>query len=438
MEQHNSSWKNRHLERVAFYKNDNVFGSLSTEGRKIEGTIHDISAEGVSLLTKTYEENLNMSIGEKATINIYFGKKEIGNEDVIVTNTRLHTHGTIISMYYFRKKENGHILNRKKRIPVSDFFPICAWCNHPVIFDHKIFFLGVNISENGISVKCSLSNKFLTIGMPLELNINIPIIGETVLKTKIRNIRQSKTQRYFLVGMEFDGASSKFKKMIAEYLSMVNPEVSFKNFRMQGFNVSSADYSMFSYAKPRELSEIAELRKIGYSATNPNLKNMKATEFLDEFDSYSRHIVSKRHGKIISSIRVVFVNGNHNRSEISKKFGINIPSRIYKGGFIEVSKLVIHPDYDKTTIFTKIIREAFRVSLQEGVEFALCFCVKEFIAVYKKLGFEEMNVPKINHSHGIELNCLELRLSNLFDENIINEKLEPLYKKLSTFLSFGT
>ena len=45
-----------------------------------------------------------------------------------------------------------------------------------------------DVFENGISVKCSLSNKFLTIGMPLELNINIPIIGETVLKTKIRNI----------------------------------------------------------------------------------------------------------------------------------------------------------------------------------------------------------------------------------------------------------
>lgn len=386
----------RSVGRRKLYISDGMLGTLTFNDRQMKGHIVDLSAEGFGMFIEGCEVGAGFETGTVADFE-FMGGDYGTTHSVVIAYVRGCSlggkNGTRIGGCYSRKRNDSEQrqLRDSNRFEVQEFIAPTAFCQDEFCFQELLYFRAVDVSSTGVGLLTSLRNKMIFPGMPLNLQITIPTQGEFCVRGIVKyTFPQSGGQ--LRIGLQFSEPSRKLLEAISEYLFMTT-DVSVDALRRAGFAAISMHLGLsFRYPETQEdWLAILELRKSSYQGAGKFSGVTSCLEMLDEFDAYSRHIMCKTHGEVKAAGRVVFVNGDMERSE-HYRLGVQVPEWIWKGSVCEFSRACTHSEYRGSDLLIKLVQHMGRIAFQGGANYVLANCNDNMWPTYKRLGFMKLGV----------------------------------------------
>jgi len=426
----------RKLKRRKFYLSENLKVELRSQKSTIEGSIIDMSPEGVGIAV---EENDIFKVGDFLKLEYKFTcKRSYHTVGIVVSKQKARISGKKMLKLGIKNFSERHTQPPKEidranaRLKTNSFLTVAAWCEHPFIFNERLFFLVKDFSPEGATLHTSLRNNILLKNMCFILNICISTHGVFTIKCKIKNIRLLKNDNRFRIGIEFILPPTDFKCALGEYLLITHPKENPRSLSKMGFRTLRISSNLnFDYINSKEeMNELLNLRLAAYSADNPNLKKLKPADMLDKFDAYSRIFYCRSHGKMIASGRTTFINNDPSRSEIISKYDMKLPQNIFNKSLIETTKICILPEYRETDLFIEIMKQGLLIALQTGHKYIIGLSMDEQLATYKRMGFNTLGVSCFYKEHSVKINVIHIDLKEFKKGNsvspIIFKKFKPV------------
>ena len=112
----------------------------------------------------------------------------------------------------------------------------------------------------------------------------------------------------------------------------------------------------------------------------------------DPLDACSILFLGLLGDKPIATARLVVNGGDRSRSELQAL--VPVPEEFWEGGFVEVSRLVVHPDFRGNRIRYDLFREVERLSLSMGVRFMLFDAIPRLVPMYQAVGGKPLPLTK--------------------------------------------
>jgi GNAT superfamily N-acetyltransferase len=165
---------------------------------------------------------------------------------------------------------------------------------------------------------------------------------------------------------------------------------------------------------PEEYLEILALRVKGHRHHGRHT-NLVAADLASTFDSHSRHLVCRHTGRIIGYVRLTHVDGSAEKSQYVTLGGHNVPSWLWKAGFIEGGAGAIDPEFQLSGLWILLMQHAVEASRRMGHRYMLGGCEDGLLPVYKGMGFTHLESRDVEpvpgwkfHSHLIVMDFEEL------------------------------
>ncbi|MFD0387183.1 hypothetical protein ACFQ4K_04025 [Tistrella bauzanensis] len=96
--------------------------------------------------------------------------------------------------------------------------------------------------------------------------------------------------------------------------------------------------------------------------------------------------------KPIATARLVLNDGDRSRSELQAQ--VPVPDQFWEGGFVEISRLVVHPDFRGNRIRYDLFREVERLSLSLGARYMLFDAIPKLAPLYEAVGGRRLPLTK--------------------------------------------
>ena len=136
------------------------------------------------------------------------------------------------------------------------------------------------------------------------------------------------------------------------------------------------------------LLEVTKLRAKAYAHKGKISKKYKT--LTDRFDSQSLIIAVKDGEKAVGSVRVIFY-GKGDISETEEFVGL--PSTYQdRESWVEVSRLCVHPEYQQSHVFRRLIKELFKVLVLSGKTKVLAGATGRLTDMYLNLGAKKLGI----------------------------------------------
>jgi hypothetical protein len=118
-----------------------------------------------------------------------------------------------------------------------------------------------------------------------------------------------------------------------------------------------------------------------------------AAELADRLDPHSVTILCLLGEKAVGTGRVVVNVGDHTLSEIEADT-TGLPAHVWRDGFVEVSRLAIHPDFRGSGVTIALFREIARVSFHLDCRYLVLDAIDKLVPVYQRIGATRLNLTK--------------------------------------------
>lgn len=269
-----------------------------------------------------------------------------------------------------------------------------GYCQHPFMMDEMICFRVLGFQKNGCVVSTSIRNKGLFVGTELNVKILLPFSGEHSIKSRIKRIFSA--EGAFFVELRFDEADHQFFAFYSEYLINFcesGPDV--RHLEGAGYFVNSTKHAVRIKAveDTAEWQQILQIRFKAYKAAGKFSSANSHVDMEDAFDKFSRQFAVVVNGTIVGAFRIVFVNGDLVRSEHAS-LNIPVPDFLQKGGFAEVSRICVNPEFQGQDIFFSILRVVSLTLVTEPtINFILANCNPKEWVVYRSIGAKKLGKP---------------------------------------------
>lgn len=113
----------------------------------------------------------------------------------------------------------------------------------------------------------------------------------------------------------------------------------------------------------------------------------------DHLDPHSSNFVITLGSKAVGAGRVVVNGGDRSLSEIETDTG-GLPEHLWQGGFVEVSRVVIHPDYRSSGVAVALFREVARLAFAVGARYLVLDAIQKLVPMYEKVGARKLPIVK--------------------------------------------
>jgi hypothetical protein len=139
----------------------------------------------------------------------------------------------------------------------------------------------------------------------------------------------------------------------------------------------------------RELSrDILQLRLRAAQADGRLLQTNNIEKCRDRFDARSLHIKLILRDQLVAAGRLIFLNGQPERSEIGQIL-TPLPDELVKSpGTVEISRVCTHPDFRRGHLLTLLLAECAWAAYQRGGSRLLGYCVHALAPVYVRFAGE--------------------------------------------------
>jgi GNAT superfamily N-acetyltransferase len=257
--------------------------------------------------------------------------------------------------------------------------PACASAACPWFFQETLRFRIVTVGANGITLRGTAP---LPPRAQLDLDLHLADIGIERARGRVRAVR----------GDEIDVAwIDPPPRLLSRFLLAGDASLTPAELRAGGLPVGSvAGEVSYEYAGSRgELREILALRLRAHQAEG-HLARGTAADLRSPFDSHSRHLTCRLGGRIVGYVRVIFVDGEPDRSQYVSWGGHEVPQWLWEAGFVEAGAGAVHPDFQRAGLFVPLMQHAYRVAVQSGHRYVLGACDDDLLGMYREMGFEHL------------------------------------------------
>ncbi|GAA3753401.1 GNAT family N-acetyltransferase [Salinactinospora qingdaonensis] len=124
------------------------------------------------------------------------------------------------------------------------------------------------------------------------------------------------------------------------------------------------------------------------------------TEVADHLDPHSVNFMCLLGNKVLGTGRVVVNAGDRALSEIEAET-TGLPVHIWRGGFVEVSRLAIHPDARGAGVVVALFREVARMVFNLDCRYLVLDSIEKLAPSYEKIGAKRLPLTK-THPYSAE------------------------------------
>ncbi len=178
----------------------------------------------------------------------------------------------------------------------STFLPVGV-APSPLSFNEFIYFTAIDISESGLLLQTSLSNKFLLQNSILDLTLSFPLIGSTVVSARIARVEigSANGREHLRVGAKIIDISPRSTLLIDEYLTLFTEKGIQATGEVKNSRQKTTKGLFFRDIRSQDdILAVISLRNQDGNATNE----------LSDIDFKSRILLSGFNGKPVATARV--------------------------------------------------------------------------------------------------------------------------------------
>lgn len=395
-----SSEKRLH-KRSQLYSNDGVEAVVTTKSGLIRGHLLDVDNSGVAVAVLEQENWQKLDPGDDVEIEISFLAIKRSSPVKATVQNKVVTTNHAGEYCRIGLKMLGPTQTRLSMLRQSgfhshscpEFFRPVAYCENPVFFNEVVHLQIEKFYPNGLVAVTSSRNKGFFPGFCFKMSVYIPGSGEFTLPVRVlcsEELPNNKT----LLELVFLEKDADLLAAIGEFIMSYSEETTPKLLKEQGFFLDAVFNAIrVSYISSRaDWEEILRLRLLSYHSVGKMLDRNDLTEMIDPFDGFARHVVAKHMGKVIGAGRVVFVGTDIERSE-HHRMGVELPKDVIERGFVEISRVCVHPDYRGSDFFVTLLRHVSKIGMMASVGYAVANCNEDLWNFYKELGWKRFGKP---------------------------------------------
>lgn len=313
-------------------------------------------------------------------------------------------------------EESSFVLSRAERFLVNSI-------NTPVISGqdpldpNRIIYLKVqNVSNTGMLLSTSMTNKHLFPGMELRGAIlTIPGIGKTEVDLFIENCRDGGdgTANF---GVSIKNASHTYQKLMSKYLSNLGGTNDIEDRIEKIVDANFGHKELRQHLSIKEIQtqtdyeRVLKLRFSGYKLAG-KIDESKTWESMgDGLKNEGIVLAASLGGQIVASCEFR-LNRMHGPRTTSSLDLMQIPE-VRGDNFAEINKLVVHPKAQSSDVVLGMFQKIHAIAMLNGKPDGIIFAEPKLIQLYERLGFRK---TKFTRPHPTKEN-LSLTLMIIYSE----------------------
>lgn len=312
--------------------------------------------------------------------------------------------------------ESAFVLSRAERFLVNDVNVPVISGQDPLDPNRIIYFKVSNVSNTGMLLTTSLSNKHLFPGMELRgALLTIPGIGKTEVDLFIENCR-SPSEEIAQFGVSIKGTSQSYQALMAKYLSNLgttdNPDERLEKLSDANFSHKELrqHLTIREITTDSDYKKVLKLRYMGYKLAGKVQDGKSWTDMGDQIENEGIILGAFLGGQLVASCE--FRLSDLHGLRMSRTVNLTQIPEIRNGKLAEINKLVVHPKAQSSDIVLGIFQKIHALAMLNGKPDGLIAAEPKLVPLYERLGFKK---TRFSFSHPIKQD-ITLTLMVIYNE----------------------
>ncbi len=318
----------------------------------------------------------------------------------------------------------GEFMPRQPRYAVHPEFSPQITATDPMDPNRSVFFRVQNISESGMLLVSSLSNKHLLPGLSLK-KCQLSIPGQKTIEVSlfVANCRRSDIPGMFELGTSVDGNRDLYAAATRQYISLLAPMEETTRNESEPVVLSKKLKQGITYQIVDTQAEYEKVLKLRYAAYASHGKTKPGATWNDQGEGLANEgviLAGYLGSRLICSVELRF-GDSKTAFRIAKYFPDHrVPMEI-SARTVEINKLAVHPKAQGSDIFLGIFQKMHSILVTRGGYDVLIAATDKLAPLYLRMGFNrtEWKVPH-PHLENQSLNILLLPHQRYVDAKQIN------------------
>ena len=374
---------------------------LSLNNQNIELDVVDFQFGG-ACLTSTNNLPTILTVNSMGTLDFYIGKKMV-NSSARFRIAWVNHESRKIGLKFEGGFESQYERVEDRFATAPEFAPTIVG-RDPLDPNRFVFFSVKEFSSNGLGLICSLTNRHLLPGMTIkDARLNFPNSGQTSVSIEIRDVRHSDNDKIRL-GCKVLETGDNYFHCLQQYLNLFGPlnedSTYVRKLFASGLVTKKIKGGMTFEAinTENQYSALLDLRFRGYKKVNKIVSGEGLESQGDGLENEGYLGGAYLRGKLVGSFELRFGSDNlkfRSFSFLTEEQKRKLINQIDINRTVEISKLVVDPDYHGTDLVLGIMQKMINIVVAKGEFSGLITATEKLVPLYEKVGFQamEFSVP---------------------------------------------
>lgn len=285
--------------------------------------------------------------------------------------------------WVFNQSDDEKKKRSKKRWKLNPLFLPTITCDNKLSIQGIFIFNVIDISTDGLKIRCSKRNKELLPKMILSGNFNFPSSGQ--FSTTIKIVWVAEDENHLIIGCEFLKMSRKIKEIIGHYCFQFAGESTIKSLKESDFLLPKKIKTLriSDVRTSDDYDAVVKLRDLCFRPIVPKEKFGNHLLY-DRYDSRSRILRVDHLEKTVATLRMIFHSEN---DDFAISDHIDLPDDFPdQADSVEVTKVCVHPDFRSSLLITLLLRKAIVGILEAQRTYFVGTAPVHLKAFYKRIG----------------------------------------------------
>lgn len=301
-------------------------------------------------------------------------------------------------------------VERSVRFITNANIPIQVSCKDPLDPHRNIFFQVVDVSESGMLLSTSLSNKHLMPGMKLtNAQLQIPSQPTLALEIGIENARPGSNASTFFLGVTIRDKKREYAEAIRTYLPLAVPHLKDADQYLQKLAESpfqskklknSVTYRIVQTQEQYE--QVLKLRFSGYGKHDKIKSGTTWQEQGEGLESEGMILGAYLGSQLVCSMELRF-GSDKLPLRVEKMLGTRDLPGVDLNRVVELNKLVIHPNVQGSDLVLGMLQRAHTIVVNRGQLDVLGVATDHLKGLYEGVGAASLGVrfphPFLENEH---------------------------------------
>lgn len=288
--------------------------------------------------------------------------------------------------------ESAFVLKRSKRfLGLEANVPVVS-CQDPIDPNRILYFKAMNISDRGLLLSTSLSNKHLFPGMELRAaQFSIAGFGKAEIDLFVENSRLNENKDQVHYGVSIKGNCQKFTGLISSYLSglgSVVDDIDRAESLYESELVSKSvrkNLTIREISSSKEYEQVLKLRYQGYKKAGKTKPTDNWTTMGEGLENEGLVLGAFAAGQLIASVEFRLSKASH--LKIADRLDLSAFEALNQSNLAEINKLVVHPAMQSTDVVLGLFQKIHSIAILNGSPDGIIFADDVLVSLYQRLGF---------------------------------------------------